>query len=89
MKVEEVESRVVLVDRVVVVVAPEVEGPHLVPLMVPAGAPALHHEGGAGAGVAHPRVAPAVGVALEAAPAPALCRAALRCAAPFTPKVQA
>ena len=64
-EVEEVKATVMLVDRVLVVVTPQVEGPHLVPLVQTARTPALHGQGATTAGVLGPWVAPGVRVALE------------------------
>ena len=58
MEVEEVQSTIVLVDRPTVVAPPQVEGPHLVSLVLAARARAANREAEAGAGVCGAGVAP-------------------------------
>ena len=65
MKVEEVKATVMLVDRMIVVVTPQVEGPHLIPLVYTALTPAVHSQGTTAARVLASGVASSVRVALE------------------------
>ena len=65
MKVEEVKATVMLVDRMIVVVAPQMKGPHLVPLVYTAWTPAVHGQGTTDARVLGSWVASCVWVTLE------------------------
>ena len=73
MKIEEVKAAVMLVDRMIIVVAPQVEGSHLIPLMYTAGTPAVHGQGTTAARVLASWIASSVGVALEPRTALASC----------------
>ena len=65
MKVEEVKTAIMLVDGMIIVVTPEMEGSHLIPLMYPARTSAVHGQGPTAARVLGSWVASRVGVALE------------------------
>ena len=65
MEIEEVKTAVMLIDRVVIVVAPQMEGTHLVSLMRLTKTPAVHSKGATAARVLSSRVAPRVRVAEE------------------------
>ena len=64
-KIEEVKATVMLVDRMIVVVAPQMKGTHLVPLVYTAWTPAVHGQGTTAARVLASGVASSVRVALE------------------------
>ena len=65
-EIKEVKTAVMLIDRVVIVVAPQMEGAHLVSLVRLTKTPAVHSKGATAARVLSSRVASRVRVAKEA-----------------------
>ena len=64
-KIEEVKAAVVLVDRMIIVVTPQVKRPHLIPLVYTARTSAVHGQGTTAASVLSSGIASGVWVALE------------------------